>query len=120
MPHTKLNAIGPLVRRERDSKGMSQGELARELQKIGWDLERSGVGKIEAQLVRVRDIELPYLATALNVTIAELIPPQLLPGKDVHARVQKLLSPMNKVPEPLDPYKRAKKDFCSDQEIGHT
>ncbi len=111
MSRTKLNAIGPLVRRVRDRKGMSQGDLARELQKIGWDLERSGVGKIEAQLVRVREIELPYLATALNVTIAELLPPELVAGKDVHARMQKLLSPNNKVPEPLHPYKRAKKDF---------
>ncbi|MEO8350333.1 MAG: hypothetical protein ABI680_01300 [Chthoniobacteraceae bacterium] len=90
---------------------MSQAQLARELQKIGWDLERSGVGKIEAQLVRVRDLELPYLATALNVTLAELLPPEIMPGKDIHARVQKLLSPKNKIPEPLNPYKRAKKDF---------
>ncbi len=111
MSRTKLNTIGPLGRRVRDKKGMSQGELARELQKIGWDLERSGVGKIEAQLVRVREFELSYLATALGVTLSELLPPEMLPGKDVHARMQKLLSPNNKVPEPLHPYKRAKKDF---------
>ncbi len=107
-----LNLVGPQVRRIRDAQKWSQEVLAAKLQRAGWDLERSGVGKIEAQLVRVREIDLYYLATALGVKLLDLLPPssQLEPGKDVHSQIQSRLrrNPADKTATE-EPYKKGKK-----------
>ena len=68
------NIVGPLVRKRRYSLGWTQSELATKLQIAGWDLDRVGVSKIEAQIVWVSDFEMLYLANALKVEVWHLYP----------------------------------------------
>ena len=70
----RLNVVGPQIRRLRYSRGWSQSELAVKLQLAGWDISRSGVGKIESQLVWIGDYELVYLMKIFNVPLEELFP----------------------------------------------
>ncbi len=109
-----LNLVGPQVRRLRDAQKWSQEVLAAKLQRAGWDLARSGLGKIEAQLVRVREIDLYYLATALEVDILDLLPPptKLIPGKNIHEQLQARLSRRPPDRHALEePYKKGKKSL---------
>lgn len=59
------NAVGRKVARIRYQCGMSQSELARELQKTGWDITRSGVSKIEARSQVVKDWQMMFLVRVL-------------------------------------------------------
>ena len=70
----RLNVVGPQIRRLRYSRGWSQSELAVKLQLAGLDISRSGVGKIESQLVWIGDYELFYLMKIFNVPLGELFP----------------------------------------------
>ena len=70
----RLNVVGPQIRRLRYSRGWSQSELAVKLQLAGWDISRSGVGKIESQLVWMGDYELFYLMKIFDVPLEELFP----------------------------------------------
>jgi len=72
-----LNLVGPQVRRFRVRKGWSQPVLAHKLQLQGWSISTPSVGKLEAQLRRVPDCELLFLARVLGVSILELFPKSL-------------------------------------------
>ncbi len=67
-----MNVIGPRVRIIRESQGMTQEELATRCNLLEWNLSRSSLAKIEAQVRRVTDSEVALLAKALKVKIAEL------------------------------------------------
>lgn len=69
-----LNVVGPQVRKFRNSKGWTQPVLARKLQLQGWDIGTGSIGKLEAQLRRVPDCELMFLAKVLGVSIVDLFP----------------------------------------------
>ncbi len=71
---TKLNVIGPQVRKFRKGKGWTQDQLAVRLQVLGWDISRESVTRMETQDRRVPDLELFVVATALNVAADELFP----------------------------------------------
>lgn len=68
------NVVGAQVRTARLSHRprMTQRELAVRLQLKGWDISRSGIGKIEIGLRKVTDVEVALLARALGVTVAWL------------------------------------------------
>jgi transcriptional regulator with XRE-family HTH domain len=68
------NVVGPRVRQLRDQKGWTQELLAEKLQLQGWDVSRTSLAKLEAQLRRVPDCELLFLAKALGVTPNDLLP----------------------------------------------
>ena len=68
------NIVGPKVRKMRMARGWSQGQLALRLQIAGLDVSRSGLAKIESQLVWVGDYELFYLAKVFRVDIQKLFP----------------------------------------------
>ena len=68
------NIVGPQVRKMRMAKGWSQRQLAGRLQLEGLDVSRSGVAKIESQLVWIGDYELFYLAKVFRVDIETLFP----------------------------------------------
>lgn len=70
----RKNLVGPQIRKLRCARGWSQEQLALKLQILGWDICRSGVGKIEAQIARVIDQRLLYFAAALQVEVADLYP----------------------------------------------
>lgn len=51
---------------------MTQEDLAGALQRLGWDLARGTLAKIEARLRRVTDAELILLANAFDADVAAL------------------------------------------------
>ncbi len=67
-----MNIIGPRVQQLRESQGLTQEELSARCNLIGWDISRGTLAKIEAQVRRITDDEVPLLAQALNVSIAQL------------------------------------------------
>jgi transcriptional regulator with XRE-family HTH domain len=69
-----LNLIGPQVRKLRDQNNWTQEVLAQKLQLASWDISRTSLAKLEAQLRRVPDCELLFLSKVLHVPIAELFP----------------------------------------------
>lgn len=69
------NIVGPQVRKIRYQRGLKQRELAAKLEVAGWRIDRAGVAKIEARLMKVSDYQQIYLAGVLHVTLAELFPP---------------------------------------------
>ena len=58
----------------RNQKGWTQEILAEKLQLEAWDISRSSLGKLEAQLRWVSDCELLFLAKALDVAVNDLFP----------------------------------------------
>ena len=69
-----LNVVGPQVRKLRNQRGWTQEVLAQKLQLQAWDVSRTSLGKLEAQLRRVHDCELLFLAKVLGVAIGDLLP----------------------------------------------
>ena len=69
-----LNVVGPQVRKLRVRKGWTQPVLAGELQLQGWSVSTCSLGQLEAQLRRVPDCELMFLARVLGVSISDLFP----------------------------------------------
>jgi transcriptional regulator with XRE-family HTH domain len=69
-----LNVVGPQVRRYRNRKGWTQAVLAQKLQLQGWSIGVGSLGKLEAQLRRVPDCELMFLAKVLGVSISDFFP----------------------------------------------
>lgn len=70
------NLVGPQVRRVRYAQSLTQDDLAAKLQRAGWDVSRTSLAKIEAQLRWVADCELYMLAKVLGVELSELFPSQ--------------------------------------------
>ena len=63
-----LIALGEAIRRERQTRGMSQEELAHRS-----EIDRSHMGSIERAKQNPTFISLVRIASALNMTVAELI-----------------------------------------------
>jgi transcriptional regulator with XRE-family HTH domain len=82
-----LNVVGPQVQRFRVRKGWTQPVLAQKLQLQGWSVSTGSVGKLEAQLRRVPDCELMFLARVLGVSVSDLFP-QAAPLKQVGPQFQ--------------------------------
>lgn len=61
-----LNLVGPQVRELRARRDWTQEKFAQRLQLQGWDVSRTSLGKLEAQLRRVPDCELLFLAKVLK------------------------------------------------------
>ena len=71
-PPGNQNAVGQTVPRLRKSAGISQKQFAAKLQYRGMDICESNLSRLESQIRRVQDRELPILASALGVTIDTL------------------------------------------------
>ena len=69
-----MNVIGPQVRLLRESRQLTQEQLAVRCHLLGWAISRSTLAKIEAQVRRVTDEEVALLAKGLSVNISELYP----------------------------------------------
>jgi len=70
------NIIGRQVRQIRSSQGLSQPQLAAKCQRIGWDVGRDIIARIESQVRLVTDSEILFLAKALGASVVELFPTQ--------------------------------------------
>jgi transcriptional regulator with XRE-family HTH domain len=73
------NIVGPVVRRIRDGKGLTQEALAAKLNCLGWDISRETLAKIESQIRWVADFELVKIAAALETTPQALLSDADLP-----------------------------------------
>jgi transcriptional regulator with XRE-family HTH domain len=70
----KSNIVGPKVRKLRYQRDLLQDDLAAKCGLLGWDLSRSTLAKIEAQVRCINDQELLVLSRALKVTVNDLFP----------------------------------------------
>ena len=70
------NIVGPQIRRLRNAQGLSQPELAARCQRMGWDIGRDIIARIESRIRLVTDSEILFLARALRASVAELFPTQ--------------------------------------------
>ncbi len=69
----KKNRIGPKVRELRRARGLSQEQMAAQLQLLGMDSERGVVKRIENGTRFVTDLELCLLADYFQVSVRELL-----------------------------------------------
>jgi len=67
-----MNVIGPKVKALRSSKRLTQEALAARCNIKKWDISRSTLAKIEAQVRHANDKEVALLAEALNVSVKDL------------------------------------------------
>jgi len=72
------NVVGAQIRRIRSGQGLSQSAFAAKCQRLGWDVGRDIVARIEGGIRLVTDPELIFLARALNVPMASLFPPEAM------------------------------------------
>ena len=70
-----LNIIGPQVRMLRETAQWTQDQLAARCQRLGLDITRETLAKIETAACSVVDHEMIFLALALKIRIEELFPP---------------------------------------------
>ena len=72
-PLGKRNIVGEKITLLRKQKGLKQKELAARLQSMGMDISESSLSRLECQERLVQDFELPILAKALGITVADLL-----------------------------------------------
>lgn len=71
------NLVNAQIRRLRAEQGLSQPALAARCQRLGWDVGRDIIARIEAQIRLVTDSELVFLARALEVPLIALFPREI-------------------------------------------
>ena len=65
--------MGPVVRKLREGRGLTQAALAAKLNVAGWDVSRDIIARIEGRVRWVADAEIAKLAAALGVDGPELL-----------------------------------------------
>ena len=68
------NIAGPQIRRLRSQQGITQQAFAERCQRMGWDISRDTLAKVESQMRWLADFELAFLAEALSVPLDLLLP----------------------------------------------
>jgi transcriptional regulator with XRE-family HTH domain len=68
------NVVGPQIMKLRYEQKLSQPELAARCQRLGWNIGRDTIAKIEDQRRWVGDFELIGLSSALRVPLTRLFP----------------------------------------------
>jgi len=69
----RKNIIGQNIRKDRKNAGMTQMELAAQLQLLGVKIDRSTIAKIELGLRPLSDIEVIAIARALKTPVLSLL-----------------------------------------------
>lgn len=67
------NVIGKRIQEARIKLNLTQDELATKLQLEGWQISRTTLSKIEAEIREVRDYEILVLARILKVPVEWLL-----------------------------------------------
>ena len=68
-----LNIIGERVKARREARKWTQDQLAAACQRLGWDVSRVTLTKVELGLRRVGDGEVVVLAAALRCKASDLL-----------------------------------------------
>ena len=84
------NVVGRQIAKIRYQRGWSQAVLARELQKLGWDVSRSSISKIESRSRQVKDWQIMFLVRALAITHESLYP-DVTPGSNFGGQMAKMV-----------------------------
>ncbi len=71
---SRMNLIGAELRRQRNLKNLNQTFLAASCQRMGWDVSRETITRIETYRRLVSDFEICILATALGISPKVLLP----------------------------------------------
>ena len=71
------NMVGAQIRRLRCQQGLSQPALAAKCQRLGWDVGRDIIARIEGRIRLVTDSELVFLARSLGVPLGALFPREI-------------------------------------------
>ncbi|MBQ8615933.1 MAG: helix-turn-helix transcriptional regulator [Oscillospiraceae bacterium] len=66
------NVIGHNITRIRQEKNMGQGELVRQIQLLGVEMNQAKLSRIEGKKISVVDKDMIAIAEALGVTVDEL------------------------------------------------
>jgi transcriptional regulator with XRE-family HTH domain len=82
--------VGPQIRRIRGESNLTQIALAERCQRLGWDISRDTLAKIEAQSRWVADFELAFLARVLSVSPEALFPPHPVSTRAVRDFIKRL------------------------------
>jgi transcriptional regulator with XRE-family HTH domain len=69
------NVIGDRVRKMRESRNLTQDQLAAGCQRRGWDVSRVTLTKIETGVRAVNDGEIVVLAAVMECTPGDLLNP---------------------------------------------
>lgn len=69
------NLIGDRVRKLRETRNLTQDQLAAACLRLGWDVSRVSLTKIETGIRAVNDGEIVILAAALKTTAGDLLNP---------------------------------------------
>lgn len=72
------NICGVKIAKNRKQMGKSQRELADDLQRLGLDIDKNAIQRIEAGKRFVTDIELVYISKTLSLSYEELLSENLL------------------------------------------
>lgn len=67
------NISGMHIAKRRKEMGISQRELAENLQRLGLDVDKNAIQRIEAGKRFVTDIELVFISKALGLSYEELL-----------------------------------------------
>ncbi|MEK7954288.1 helix-turn-helix domain-containing protein [Luteolibacter soli] len=68
-----LNIIGERVKARREARNWTQDHLAAACQRLGWDISRVTLAKVETGMRRVGDGEVVVLAAALRCKASDLL-----------------------------------------------
>lgn len=71
---TQQNIVGPVIRKIRYQREMTQAMLAARCSRVGWDIGENTIAKIEAQIRCITDREIVILAKALGIPVQNLFP----------------------------------------------
>ena len=88
---TYKNVVGPKIRSLRLQFSWTQEALAEYLRRMGWNISRSTLAKVEARLVLVTDSDLLYFVRLFEVEPSYLLP-ELDPEEHLGTAVQRLLA----------------------------
>ena len=72
------NLIGKQLSKLRNERGLSQLELSAICQRVGWDVSREVIARIEGGVRGISDRELAVLATALSTQVEKILTPAVI------------------------------------------
>jgi len=76
----KGNLIGKQVSKARNHLDLSQADLAAKCQRMGWELSRDVLARIESGIRGISDKGIAIFCDVLGVPIQELRPPRIAQG----------------------------------------
>lgn len=68
----KSNVSGKIIENYRNAKNMTREDLAKQLQLLGINIDRSGILRIEKNKVILKDFELLAIIRILNINLEDL------------------------------------------------